>query len=170
MSRFYAGIGSRQTPGEVLGLMTRFASVMRDEGWTLRSGGAQGADSAFERGAGGAAEVFTAEDDIPALAFAMAQDAHPAWHACSEYARRLHARNVMQVLGADLTSPSKFVLCWTPDGAQRGSETSRHTGGTGQAIRIAERAGVPVFNLARVDVWNRIVVKVTDNPWDAGDD
>jgi hypothetical protein len=47
------------------------------------------------------------------------------------------------VLGHDLRSPSRFVVCWTADG--------RATGGTGQAIRIAEAYAVPVFNFGRTD-------------------
>jgi hypothetical protein len=167
--RAYAGIGSRETPAEVLALMTAAARELDRQGWTLRSGGAKGADTAFAQGVSSVRkQIFTARDSIPEDAFGMAADAHPAWGACSDYARRLHARNVMQVLGHELDDPSKFVLCWTPDGAETAEETSRHTGGTGQAIRIACMHNVPVFNLACVEVWNRVVLMVTDNPWDAG--
>ncbi len=55
------------------------------------------------------------------------------------------ARNCYQVLGEDLSTPVDFVVCWTPDGAE--SETSRKTGGTGQAIRIAADLGIRVYNL-----------------------
>ncbi|MFN9909899.1 MAG: hypothetical protein ACK56F_27905, partial [bacterium] len=48
--RIYAGIGARATPPEVLELMTRLANQMEGEGWRLRSGGARGADAAFEAG------------------------------------------------------------------------------------------------------------------------
>jgi hypothetical protein len=59
-----------------------------------------------------------------------------------------------QFIGADCATPSKFVICWTPDGAQ--TETTQATGGTGQAIRIAVACGVPVFNLARTDTLERL--------------
>ena len=81
---------------------------------------------------------------------------HPAWQACSDYAKALHTRNVFQVLGSTLDNPSRFVLCWTPDGAEYGHETSRETGGTGTAIRIADLFGIPVFNVARPDTAERI--------------
>ncbi len=58
MSRFYAGIGARATPPEVLSLMTRAAFALLKRGYVLRSGHAIGADSAFARGAGEAAEIF----------------------------------------------------------------------------------------------------------------
>ena len=49
--RFYAGIGSRETPEDILALMYRLARVMGNEGWTLSTGGAKGADEAFFSGA-----------------------------------------------------------------------------------------------------------------------
>ncbi len=50
--RYYAGIGSRKTPEEILVIMTHIAVRMRNLGWVLRSGCALGADTAFENGAG----------------------------------------------------------------------------------------------------------------------
>ena len=58
MPRFYAGIGARATPPEILSLMTRAAFALTKRGYVLRSGHAIGADSAFERGAGEAAEIY----------------------------------------------------------------------------------------------------------------
>lgn len=47
----YTGVGSRETPREVLGQMTEVADELAGLDWTLRSGNAVGADMAFERGA-----------------------------------------------------------------------------------------------------------------------
>lgn len=47
----YAGIGSRRTPPDVCADMTRIAQALGARGFTLRSGGAAGADQAFEEGA-----------------------------------------------------------------------------------------------------------------------
>ena len=44
----YAGIGSRETPMEVLELMTKASTWLGAKGYTLQSGGAIGADMAFE--------------------------------------------------------------------------------------------------------------------------
>lgn len=49
--KYYAGIGSRNTPADILDLMTHLARRLDSRGYTLRSGGADGADAAFERGA-----------------------------------------------------------------------------------------------------------------------
>lgn len=147
---FYTGIGSRQTPPEVLSLMTWIATGLATIGYTLRSGGADGADTAFESGAGGAAEIY-----LPWLWFngrskgivlpvtpegeTLAKHIHPSWGGLSLGARKLHVRNCYQVLGADLKTPSAFVLCWTPEGSGRG--------GTGQAIRLAMERHIPVYDM-----------------------
>jgi hypothetical protein len=52
------------------------------------------------------------------------------------------------MLGISLLEPAKFVLCWTPDGARTAADTSQTTGGTGQAIRVADSYGIRVYNLA----------------------
>ncbi len=52
----------------------------------------------------------------------------------------------IRILGRALDRPCSFVVCWTDDGSLDGQAGS--AGGTGQALRIASRYGVPVFNLA----------------------
>lgn len=87
--------------------------------------------------------------DIAGRALLIAQHFHPAWERCSQGAQKLHTRNVPQVLGQTLSSPVRFVLCWTKDG--------RASGGTGQAIRIAEHLRIPVLNLQNRLVRQRIL-------------
>jgi hypothetical protein len=155
---YYTGIGSRSTPATVLALMTAFARRLAQLDWILRSGGAPGADTAFENGAGGRAEIFVPwrsfERALPSYhvlsaemlerALLLASVAHPAWGRCSQGERLLHARNIPQVWGADLNSPSEFVLCWAPESA-----VGKVSGGTNTAVVIGRQAGIPVFNLAR---------------------
>ncbi len=157
MLRYYSGIGARAAPPEVLSLMTRAAFALTKRGYVLRSGHASGADSAFERGAGDAAQIFlpgpgwrgsesvfhpaALGDELWGRARAIAAAHHPAFAGLSSFVQALHTRNVFQVLGLALDSPSEFVLCWTADGEA--------SGGTGQALRIAATHGVPVYNLQR---------------------
>ncbi|MDA8191646.1 MAG: hypothetical protein M0Z68_09355 [Gammaproteobacteria bacterium] len=58
-------------------------------------------------------------------------------------------RDDRQVLGRSLDKPSRFLVCWTPDGVVSGEHCTRATGGTGMAIRIASAENVPVLNLCR---------------------
>ena len=158
-ARYYTGIGSRQTPPEVLTLMERLGEALAHLGYTLRSGGATGADSAFERGcdaAGGAKQIFvpwngyngrrtgpTTFVGVCPRALELAARLHPAWHRCPDRARALHARNGYQVLGPSLDAPTSFVLCWTKGGSG--------AGGTGQALRVAAHHGIPVRDLGNPD-------------------
>ena len=141
----YAGIGSRKTPVNILDNMTQIGEWLEGEGWLLRSGGADGADWAFEYGINfdDHKEIYKAKD-ASILHIDHAKMFHPAWDRCSGYARRLHARNSIIMLGPKLDDPVDMVICWTPNG--------EITGGTGQALRIAKTEGIPVFNLAHSPV------------------
>jgi len=165
MSLYYTGIGSRKVPPDIALLMTLIGPKMEEAGFVLRSGGAEGSDTAFAamvwkveiyrpRRAGGFSPVHGTIDDYPkhlwVEAERVAASLHPFWPRLGEYAKALHTRNVFQVLGRDLQTPSKFVICWTPDGADgQMVKTSRDTGGTGTAIRLAAERGIPVVNLRR---------------------
>lgn len=147
---FYAGIGSRQTPPTVLKQMTQWAVVLRNSRLKLRSGGAAGADSAFYEGAGADSEIFVPWPGYNGFSYGhignnfqraldIAQEHHPAWHRCTEGARKLHARNVHIILGRNLDAPVRFVICYTPGGLG--------TGGTGLGIRLAKAYNVPVYDV-----------------------
>lgn len=165
-ARAYAGIGSRETPPAEIARMKAVGALLQRQGWTLRSGGAHGADSAFERGADRAAkedgtqarkEIYIPwrgfqnrsdrepgvilASDLPKAkeAMEMARRYHPAWERLSQSAKRLQSRNSHQMLGRGLDDRSSVVICWTEGGAIKG--------GTGQALRIARDLGVPVLNL-----------------------
>jgi hypothetical protein len=147
--RSYAGIGSRQTPAHVLAAITEVAKVLAERGYILRSGGAEGADAAFENGAGKAKEIFLPwrgfnQNDSQLYepsqrATELAESYHPAWLSLSEAVRKLMARNTHQILGQDCNTPVDFVVCYTKAGAGKG--------GTGQALRIAEDHQIPVIDL-----------------------
>lgn len=165
----YAGIGSRKTPDDVLSFMARVAIRLAKRGYVLRSGAAEGADSAFELGCsevGGQSEIwlpwpgFRQHSDTGFFPSARHFDAvskiHPAWGRLSRGPRALHARNVGQVLGQDLASPVSFVLCWTPDGCEDSRSRTADTGGTGTAIVLASSLGIPVFNLRNESAKDRL--------------
>lgn len=139
----YAGIGSRETPPAIQRLMAAIAQQRAQQGWTLSSGGAMGADRAFDWGCSmehGKKRIFLPSDDIPEWAFLDAERNHPNWPACTTFARRAHARNSLIIYGRDRNELCSLVICWT-----KGAAT---VGGTGQALRIAYRESIEVHNLA----------------------
>jgi len=146
----YTGVGSRETPEDVREAMTIMASILEDNGYTLRTGDARGADAAFRQGVASKENVKAySVDDVNDKALELGKKYHPAWERVGSYGRKLHARNSFQVLGDDLDDPkpSMFLICWTPDGATSDDERSIDTGGTGQAISIADDFNIPVYNL-----------------------
>lgn len=156
-SQTYAGIGSRRTPDGILSLMDKIGEVLASYRLTLRSGGAPGADMAFERGcdrADGKKEIFLpwkefngskSQSFSPSTAAeVLASKCHPNWRACSPRAWRFHARNCQQVLGKDLDDPVNFVLFWAP------TANGVVSGGTATAVFLARKSGIPTFNLREV--------------------
>ena len=77
MAKYYCGIGSRQTPGEILEIMLLVSIKLRSQKWILRSGGADGADKAFETGAGFLKDIYYANDATPE-SMEIAKRYHPA--------------------------------------------------------------------------------------------
>ena len=152
----YAGIGARATPAAVLADMETIAAWLARTGWTLSSGGADGADAAFAAGA--PAEQRTVwlpwrgynghrGPDCRVLSTAamaacieIAAPLHPAWERCSPAVRKLHARNAVVLLGLKRWI-GRSMRAW------RGRRQVALSGGTGMAIRIAEARGIPVLNL-----------------------
>ena len=109
----YAGIGARATPASVLADMTVMAGWLARTGWTLSTGGADGADSAFAKGTpagqrtvwlpwrgynghrGPDCRVLSAA--AMAACIEVTAPLHPAWERCSPAVRKLHARNAAVV-------------------------------------------------------------------------
>lgn len=149
MDKIYTGIGSRRTPKDVLRFMKTFAIFLGGKAAILRSGGADGADTAFENGClfvNGKKEIYLPWKNfnnnkskfynISNEAIKIAKEFHPAWNKLSDGAKKLHSRNVYQVLGYNLNTPTDFVICWS-DGK----------GGTEQALRIARHYRIKIYNL-----------------------
>jgi hypothetical protein len=156
MSKFFAGIGSRDTPLNILEQMAEIALKLSNLNYTLRSGHAGGADLAFEKSAlkaeiwlpwsrfnynnalvieGHIHNVLAMDDEE---AFESVARLHPMPSNLSQGAFKLMARNYRQIIGKNAPN-SEFVVCYTKDG--------KASGGTGQAIRIAVENKIPVYNL-----------------------
>ncbi|MFZ4217025.1 hypothetical protein ACEV6Q_04065 [Enterobacter ludwigii] len=158
--KYYTGVGSRDTPSDVLELMMKVARKLAMQGWVLRSGGAGGADTAFLRGAidaGGVYENYVAWKGFSKEFTEILPDYEKSLNVLSSvenlnpriYSRslkdsvlRLHSRNVNQVLGMNLSTPSKFVILYAPEDG-----INKVTGGTNTAYQVAKQFDIPVFNL-----------------------
>jgi hypothetical protein len=165
-SKYYAGIGSRETPADVLQLMEKISYSLSNKGFTLRSGGAKGADQCFQYGAR-RADIFLpwpsfeleCQEKFPKHNYLIVpkedhdaersvDDFHPKPSGLTDGGRSLMRRNYRQVIGEKRVDDSLFVICWTPHGAGGG--------GTGQAIRIAKCMEIPVIDLGNRETYKII--------------
>lgn len=167
----FAGVGSRETPPEIIEQMETIAELCCKLGYTLNSGGADGADSAFERvydRLGGPMNIFlpwpkfngnASKYQRPKpQAYEIAATVHPAWqYMRKDTFRHLIARNMHQILGWSLTDPVDFVVCFTHNGQESEKEYTIRSGGTGSAISVASRHNIPVFNLCNDNRFDQLV-------------
>lgn len=153
MNKIYAGIGSRETPKEVLALFYKIGKSLARKNFILRSGHADGSDIAFENGCdslNGQKEIwlpwkgfnnstskYVITNDSKAYGYAE-ENIQGFKYIKSQGAKKCIARDVLQVLGEDLNTPVDFVVCWTEDGKLKG--------GTRHAINIATKNNISVFN------------------------
>ena len=155
---FYTGIGSRETPEVVLNQMQNYAKALKANGFILRSGGAGGADSAFETNSLDD-EIYLPWDDFndkqsnlilssmknykkaEKILKTVVDEHH--WNSLSSGGKKLHTRNVYQILGQDLKTPSDFVIAWTKNGLLKG--------GTATALKLAALHDVKIYNLALIE-------------------
>ncbi len=144
----YAGIGSRETPAEVLNQMREIAMELASKGYIVNTGDAKGADAAFRSSSpDDMTNIFTAKDADDRTR-AIAKEIHPNPDALTDYALDLMARNTNQVFGENLDTPVDFVLYW----AKESNNPMRPQGGTGQAVEMANLKGIPTINMA-VEGW-----------------
>ena len=72
-------------------------------------------------------------------AMSIASSFNPAWNTLADSAKKCQARYAHVIMGEDLKKPSVCVICYTGGGKQKG--------GTGQALKIAQKFKVPVFDI-----------------------
>ena len=173
----YAGIGSRQTPPAVLDAMARIAHALGNAGVALSTGGADGADQAFETGALRTRAPLTVHtpwpgyngyrpgadarpsvnvirprpaDTLQGHTYAdLARRHHPAWDGLrSRGVRALFVRNVSILAGALDADGDALPVRAVIAYTPNGLARGRAAGGTGHTLRIAEELGIPAVNLS----------------------
>jgi hypothetical protein len=151
---YYTGIGARSTPINVIKEFETLSSRLNSCGYILRSGAAEGADSAFEKNAGNNKEIYLPwkkfggsesslfiDDNNRNLLFEIAKDIYPDWNIASFGVKLLHARNVQQVLGQipGVSQKSDFIVCWS----DRDPSQAR---GTMFAVTLEKLHNIKVYN------------------------
>jgi hypothetical protein len=166
MKKYYAGVGSRGTPDDILLLMIRLGRTLADVGYTLSSGDAIGADRAFwfgatlsPRHAEIGCRIYLHKDGYqgrfnnPKLGFLVATQFRETWDKAQQIASAarggfyglgaggiaLHTRNVFQIYGHTLRAKVGSIYFWgEPKGKQE-----KVNGGTNTALQLAIKANLP---------------------------
>lgn len=171
-TEFYAGIGARDTPESAIVKMRRIGEILAGKGLVLRSGGAVGADSAFEEGcdkAGGLKQIFLGWDgmndrrpDGKSVFARDLRDGDPEVEIAKEHYERQPARSggggkTWENLGRggkSLMARNTNQVLGPNVGVSKMSglivcwtKNGQIAGGTGQALRIAKNKGIPALNL-----------------------
>jgi len=167
MSRI-ACIGTREVPRELQGVLKDIGRYLAQHGYIISTGNAYGADSLFAQGGNkinpAAVELhlpwrnYNSEQvmpgnkifqdgDIPEYQELAAQ-LHSNWLNLKRGVQALHARNVGIIKG---TASVIALPNWQKTGG----------GGTGMGLRIAKHYSIPIFDLTKPEVLNRIVTKIS---------
>lgn len=163
--KFYVGCGSTEAPPQILKLMCRLAALMAQRGSHLRTSEQPGPDEAFRQGSGGKFFTYLADQDfegksvwgIPAdISFSgarstLARKLNPMFVMLPDDEKRWEVVANQVVLGSSGDDLAKLLITWTPDGATKPSEFTERTGHVARYLKLTDRFGIPVLNLARRD-------------------
>jgi hypothetical protein len=169
----YAGAGSKDAPEDVQKVMQETGKRFHEKGWVLRSGGEGDPEKGF----------MMMYSRLTKTRIFLPFDGYNSWvdtdrdcgctavgenMAARELARAgpgfddldatftlKRTRDVCRVLGKDLRSPARRVICWTPDGAETASDCGPITDSSYMVIRLATRFDIPVDNLSNENTFER---------------
>ena len=160
-------VGSRVVPNHIESIAFRIGQKLAESGERMRSGGAHGMDHTWElayRSVGKKrlmniilpTELFNGkfsnkdyytfigdyDDTLLKKADSIIQEVHEYYDDLNGFSYWAHIRNVFQVLGEDLESPSTETFLYAPI---NGCSVK---GGTRSAFEISKLYGIPTHNLA----------------------
>lgn len=158
MKRYYAGVGSRETPPHVLELMENIAKELEKNNFYASTGCASGADSAFRVGCS-KPRVYTCRGPEHGIDpshydnYWMTEHiikellGESRYNNMSSFAKLAHRRNCYQVLGDDLSTPVEFTLLY----AKPNKSGDVVLGGTVTAFKLSKCFDIPIFNFYHKD-------------------
>ena len=161
----YACLGNKEAPQEVIDHMVRLVQDLDREGWTLRTSGGEGPEERIE------IETERKEIHLPWAKFNnreskfcrndknandIVSSFHPTFGSLKPAVQAIVARQAHVILGKDLRSPVRFLICWSEDGAEDGKTKSIKTGYMSMPIAIAHSLSIPIFNLKNPDALQRL--------------
>lgn len=168
----YAGIGSRTITIDEATAIQRVASKLSSIGYTLYSGNAPGSDINFQIGSNSNCVLYLPWKDFNTKDYDVNKSIdrcvvgdtkeglesvinfHPSPKGLSRGGKSLMCRNYHQVMGYKAYPVVSFVLCCA--NYKVVEDKMQVEGGTGQAVRIANTKGIPVFNIRKPNWLNEL--------------
>lgn len=169
-TKYFTGIGSRETPDYALLTLKRLTQFLVSKKYRLRSGHAEGADRVCEAGAQGYADIYLPWSDFGIKPYKkdkgmvvrgksiipnmkkfpkhlkviklICKKMGKYFDSLPSGMQKLLFRNVFQVLGHNpkRAIKSKIVICY-----------HENSGGTLYAVKIARKYKIPVLNVRDMD-------------------
>lgn len=158
-------VGSKGTLDEVMELGYKISVVLLEAGWQGYSGNAPGMDKVLNRAMlktnafngyvflpwpkfevrdlpERVYDSFTITTPIGEECDRIIREIIPWYSKLSQGAVKLHSRNVKQIKGKDLKTPSKLVIH-----SAKGKRPQSPNGGTRTAVVLARNLSIPEFNI-----------------------
>ena len=183
--RYYTGVGSRDITQEEYHLLKQIGTRMSELDYWLRSGAADGSDSAFQHGACYDQEIKTEiwipwpsfqidlqrstpyvdyhslTEDLFSVArqFYLDKKIIPWFDNMTRGPQALHARNYYQVVGFPSENNISKVCIYCADESKKGEVA----GGTRSAVMVARYYGIPTYNIRikeqKEELLNKLKIK-----------
>ncbi len=191
MNYYYTGIGSRDTPLDVQNAMFDIAYTLCEKGYRLRSGGARGADTAFQAGVEEVVREHSL-DSMGSLGFAdiylpwknykrETENYLPWWDIPYTYspeaenlAKEVHPAWHKCSKGAKLMHQRNVYQVlghWPPEVEKsdfvlyyaKETKYGKVSGGTATAVNVARKYGIPTINMY-FDRWGNKLATLLNEP------
>jgi len=153
----YTGIGINNIPAKYSSRVVKIANKLSSLGYTLRSGYNYGTDMTFASIKHDRMEIFVprrrfnGSDSprfiIPKNTSAITRKYHPIYDRLDTLGQQLNDTRVLQLLGRSLATPSRFVICYTDDGAESYKEGVNTENGMGLVLKICDAYKIKVYNI-----------------------
>lgn len=157
--------GNKEAPQDILEKVKALAQFLESKGFTIRVGGDGPVEEAAEKA------VSKKELILPWKGFAekdsqltwsierahhIAKLFHPTYDQLKKGVHGILAKNARLVMGHKMLSPSTVLVVWTADGVEKSRDVTTTTSFAGHPIKIANAAGIPVFNLGNPSAEQRL--------------
>lgn len=162
----YAVMSNDQIPEHALRQIQHAVERLNNKGFTARTNCSKGAAMAIE-------QIATSKELIlpwsgfegretkmgwtTGTALATTGRYHQSWDGLSDAVKKIIASGVRLIAGDKMNSPALFLICWSQDGANHGTQVNKGTGNLSIPLSVASDLLIPIFNLGKEGDYERLM-------------